>query len=469
MKGLFKWFGILLGVLVILIIAASVVVMLVVDKEMIASQMESVLHRHVTIDEIDIGLFSVVSGIEVAGVKVSNYKTADQLEALQGKPVAEGDLFAGLKRLSLKLRFLPLLSGSMQVGQFVLYEPVIHVVKYKNGTFNFSDLLQPEPDENKEEKKPSEPFSADDLPLSLTLGKVGLEQGTVTYLDRRVNQTVQIYDLTLLAHSAEIDPSNLEARNQVKIAFEMGIKPTERLKTAAVRSFDIGLAADGSVKPFDVKTRALDPEVTLEIGSPHGTLTGLKIFESIRSVKALEQYTGELAFLKDEVTWKEANAALWYKAGTAKISTGRITAEDYGLDFSGSTNIDTKAVDLDLGLELGEKTSKALRSSIEKNMQKELRGDVGKYVSAETLADMVMKRLTNEDGNVYLRYKVAGTTTSPKPTLVEPTLPPVQALLKEVVGDVADIAKEAAKKEGQKALDDATKQLKDQLDKSLRF
>jgi hypothetical protein len=469
MKGLFKWLGILVGVLVILIIAASVVVMLVVDKEMIAGQMESVLHRHVTIDALDIGLFSVVSGIEVAGVTISNYKTPEQLEALKGKPVSENDLFAGLKRLSLKLKFLPLLSGSVQVGEFVLYEPVIHVVKYKNGTFNFSDLFQPDGEEKEAEKKTSEPFSADDLPVSLILGKIGVEKGMVTYLDKRVNRTLQIYDLTLLAHSADIDPSQLDRKNEVKIKFETRIKPKERRKTAAVEYFDIGLDAKGSVKPFDVKTRLLDPEVALEVGSPNGTLSGVKIFDAIQSVKALQQYTGKLSFLQDEVTWKEADMDVWYKAGNAKVSTGRMEGEDFNLDFSGATNMDTKAIDLDLGMELGEGPSQAIRASIEKKMDKELKGDVGKYVSSGQLADLVMKRLTNEDGNVYLKYKVKGTTTSPRPTLVEPTVPPLQALLKEMGGDVADIAKEAAKKEAEKAIDDATKQLGDDLMKKLKF
>jgi len=469
MKGLLKWLGILVGVLVILIIAASVVVMLVVDKEMIGGQMESVLHRHVTIDAIDIGLFSVVSGIEVAGVKISNYKTPDQLEALEGKPVSDNDLFAGLKRLSLKLEFLPLLSGSVQVGEFVLYEPVIRVVQYKNGTFNFSDLLKPEGEEKKAETKTAEPLSADDLPVSIILGKIGVEQGEVTYLDKRVGRTLQIYDLTFLAHSADIDPSQLEKKNEVKLKFETGIKPKGRWKTGAVEYFDIGLAAKGSIKPFDSKTRLLDPEVSLEVGSPNGTLSGVKILEAIQSVKAIEQYTGKLSFLQDEVTWKEADMDVWYKAGNAKVSTGKIKGEDYTLDFSGTTNMDTKAIDLDLGMELGEEPSQALRASIEKKMQKELQGDVGKYVSSEQLTDLVMKRLTNEDGKLFLKYKVKGTTTSPKPTLVEPTVPPLQALLKEMGGDVADIAKEAAKKEGQKAIDDATKQLGDDLRKKFKF
>ena len=74
-----------------------------------------------------------------------------------------------------------------------------------------------------------------------------------------------------------------------------------------------------------------------------------------------------------------------------------------------------------------------------------------------------------KDGKVFLKYKVKGTTTSPKPTLVEPTVPPLQALLKEMGGDVADIAKEAAKKEAEKAIDDATKQLGNDLRKKFSF
>ena len=218
-----------------------------------------------------------------------------------------------------------------------------------------------------------------------------------------------------------------------------------------------------------MKTRKLDPEVALEVTSPKGTLSGVKILESIQSVKAIEQYTGKLSFLQDEVTWDKANMDVWYKAGNAKVSTGRIAARDYALDFSGSANIDTKAIDLDLGMELGKEPSQALRASIDKKMENELTGDVAKYVSSEQLTDMVMKRLTNENGNVYLKYNVTGTTTSPKPTLVEPTVPSLQALMKEMGVNVADIAKEAAKKEAEKAIDDATKNLGDDLMKKLKF
>jgi len=486
MKKVLKWIGILAAVFVLLLVVAGVVFMLVVDKEMIAGQMESFLHRQVKIEEIQVGIFSVVSGIEVKGVRVSNYRTPEQLEALRGKPVADKDLFAGLKSLNLKLKFLPLLSGNAELSELVIYEPVVNVVRYRNGTYNFSDLLAPrepekkkaetepppaKPEPAKEAKKPepSGPITADMLPVSVTLGKLGVEKGTVTFADRKYNQAFQIYNLTFLAHSAEIDPAALETKNLVKIKFESGIKPTDKLKTGAVELFDVGLAAHGWVKPFDVKTRILDPEVSLEVESPYGTLTGLRILKSIQSVKALEQFTGKLAFLKDDVQWKNAGVEAWYKADTAKLSSGRIPTDDYLLDVNGAMNIKTQAMDLDLGMELSEKENEVVRSSIEKNVSRQLSGDVAKYVPPEKITDMVMKRLVNKNGKIFLAYKVTGTPKSPRPRLVSPELPTLDQLVKDVAGDAVNIAAEAAKKEAGKAIEKATGDLEKKLKKSLDF
>jgi hypothetical protein len=484
MKKILKWIGILAALLIVLLVVAGVVFMLVVDKEMIAGQMAPFLHRQVTLEEIQVGIFSVVSGIEVKGIRVSNYKTTEQLESLQGKPVPDKDLFAALKSLTLKLKFLPLLSGNAELSELVLYEPVVNVVRYRNGKFNFSDLLAPrEPETKKEEPspakpkpaqeekaaEPSSPITADILPVSVTLGKLGIEKGTILYADRKFNQAFQIYNLTFLAHSAEIDPAALETKNQVKIKFESGIKPTDKLKTGAVELFDIGLAANGWVKPFDVKTRLLDPEVSLELESPYGTLTGLRILKEIQSVRALEQFTGKLAFLKDDVQWKKAGVEAWYKAGTAKLSSGRIPTDDYTLDLAGALNTKTQAMDLDLGMELSEKENEVVRSSIEKNVSKQISGDVAKYVPPEKITDMVMKRLVNKNGKIFLVYKVTGTPKAPKPRLVSPELPALDQLVKEVAGDAVNIAAEAAKKEADKAIDKAKGDLEKELKKSLDF
>ncbi len=91
MKKIFKWVAIVICGIFALIIIASIILMLVVTKDMIAEQMEKALNRHVTIEKIDVSIFSVVSGIEVKGVAISNFKTPKQLEALKGKPVEKGE------------------------------------------------------------------------------------------------------------------------------------------------------------------------------------------------------------------------------------------------------------------------------------------------------------------------------------------------------------------------------------------
>ena len=151
MKKFLKWLAIVIGGLIALIIIASIVLMLVINKDMIAQQAEKALNRHVTIESIDVSIFSVLSGIEVNGVAISNFKTPKQLEALKGKPVDKADLFIGLDSFTFKLKIMPLLQGKFELRELVLSAPKVNIVRYKSGAFNFSDLMQPSKKE-KEEK-----------------------------------------------------------------------------------------------------------------------------------------------------------------------------------------------------------------------------------------------------------------------------------------------------------------------------
>ena len=195
--------------IIVLIVAVGIVIVLVVDKGFIEEQMRSALNRHVTIEEIDVGLLSAVSGIEVRNVKVSNFKTASQLEALKDKPVSGRDVFVSLKSFTFKLQFLPILRKRFVLNELVLYEPVINVVKSKKGTLNVDDLLKTEPmteAEKKELKKKqqeeqkkkagateSRPLTADDIPVAVSIGKIGLEKGRLVYLDQTYNQKFAVY------------------------------------------------------------------------------------------------------------------------------------------------------------------------------------------------------------------------------------------------------------------------------------
>ncbi len=476
MKKIFKWVAIVIGSVLALIIIASIVLMLVITKDMIAQQMEKALNRHVTIEKIDVSIFSVVSGIEVKGVAISNFKTPQQLQALKGKPVDKNDLFVGLDSFTFKLKFMPLLQGKFELRELLLTGPKINITRYPSGAFNFSDLIKPSKEEKKVEEvkkeEPAKPLTADTLPVGITVGKVGIEKGVITFVDQSLKQTVQLYNLNAFVHDIEIDPKDLAKNNQVKVKLDIGIKTIGKTSGGSVQSFDIGLASRGTVKPFDIKTRILNPEISLKAGSPYGTMTGLQIFDAIKSNETLANYTGKFEFLSKDVKWKNGYVDIWYKGGLLKITNGKISTDDYAGNFKADINLNTKAINADIDMTLNEKHNKSIYNGIEKNASKLIKGDVAKYVKPDKVAEKAFGYLTNKDGKVFLQFAVTGTMDKPKTKLVAPKLPSLMDIIKDLGGDVADVAKEKAKEKAaettQKAVEKGTEKAKEKATKKLK-
>jgi hypothetical protein len=241
------------------------------------------------------------------------------------------------------------------------------------------------------------------------------------------------------------------------------------VQTGSVKSFDIGFAVNGKVIPFDLKTREANPEISVRVGLPYGTMTGLMIFEKIKSIDALTKYSGKLDFLKKDINWKNAMVNVWYKGGTAKLSDGRIKTDDFELNFAGMTNIHRKSIGLDVDMTLAEKHGDTIRSGIEKNVGKVIKGKIKDYVKAEDVAKTAFKRLVNEEGRVYLKYRVSGTLSDPDTKLLHPKLPSLSDMVSEAAGGIKDIAKEKAKDAGKKVADKAEKKLKKKLMKKFKF
>ncbi len=469
MKKVLKIFAGVIGGIVALIIIAGVAIMLIVDKPMIENVMEKNLHRHVTIGDIKVSIFSAISGIEVKDVKISNFKTEKQLEALKNKPVDAADVFVGLGSFKFKVAFGPLLKGNVVLKELMLYSPAVNVIRYKNGSFNFSDLLvspkmtaeekeakRKEMEEEakkkaEEAKKPQKPLTADDIPVAINVGKVGMEKGTVRFTDKQYEQVLEIYNLNAIVHSIHIDPKNLAKKNSLELDINMGIKTIGKSKKGSVESFDIGLAVDGDVKVFDLSTRKLDPEASIKLGSPYGTATGLQIFEKMKDIEALSKYCGKLSFLAKDISWKNAFVKIWYKAGTVKFSEGKLATADYEAVFGGDMNIDTKKINMNADMILAQKHGDKIRKGIDDNVKKAIKGPAAKYVKPETVTSMAMKPLVNKEGLVYLKYLVKGTLTSPDPQLVHPKLPSLGDLVKEAMGEVGDMAKDLAKEKAKEA------------------
>ena len=344
----------LIAVILILVVIAGIIIMIKVNKEFIASQISQALHRQVYIEKIDVSIFSIVSGIEIKKVAISNFKTPQELATLQGKPVPASDLFTGMESLLFKIRFLPLLRKQFDLKELVLYSPVINLAKSKQGVLNCDDLIKSKkkpdekaaPEKKAEVNEPAKPITADDLPVAVTVGEIGIKNGTINYYDGQNDQKFQVYKLTTLAYDINIDPKELEKKDEIKLKLAMGMKTVGAMKTGSVQNFDITLDAMGKVIPFDVKTRHLDPEVILHLAIPDGEITGLQIFNSVASIPLLGDYLGQyISFLKGKQQWKdskETGVDVRYKDNKAELTNGRLDLKEAKLLFDGAVNTDSK-------------------------------------------------------------------------------------------------------------------------------
>ncbi len=471
-KKILKIVGGFIAFIILLVVIASVAIIFIVNKELVQNQMIKALNRHVQIQDISVGIFSVVSGIEVKKVTISNFKTEKQLEALKGKPVPAGDLFVSMESLRLKLKFLPLMKKQFQLKECVMYTPVVNVSRSKGGAFNFDDLTRPkkltkeeqeelEKEKAEEAKNPKKPFTADDIPVAINIGEVGVKNGTVNYYDGQFDQRFQIYKLTAMVYNITIDPKDLQNKNNAKVTIYMGLRNVGTVKTGSVDTLDITFDIDGKVKPFDMKTRKLDPEASLHAGSPDGVITGLQIFNAIAGNNILSKYIGDqLSFLKGKQSWKGSKLAyvdVWYKAGVAKLSNGNLKLKECRLLFDGAFNTNSKALDVNLELELLKERNNAIKVGIRRQVESGLkRLGVDKYATPEKIAEAAMKPLLNKNGMVYMKFKVAGTTSKPTAQLTHPKLGSIDDIIKQIAGGVI---LEAGKQAGKKAIEEGGKQL----------
>jgi hypothetical protein len=446
----------LIAAILILVIIAGIIIMIKVDKAFIASQISQALHRQVYIEKIDVSIFSIVSGIEIKKVAISNFKTPQQLVALQGKPVPASDLFTGMESLRFKIRFLPLLKKQFDLKELVLYSPIINLTRSKQGVLNCDDLIKSKKQPADEEvKQPSKPLSADDIPVAITVGEIGIKNGTINYYDGEYDQKFQVYKLTTLAYDINIDPKELEKKDEIKLKLALGLKTVGSMKSGSVQSFDITLDATGKVIPFDVKTRHLDPEVFLHIAIPDGEITGLQIFNAVAAIPILGDYLGEhISFLKGKQQWKdskETGVDLRYKANKAELTNGRLDLQEAKLLFDGAVNTDSKALDMNMDMVMKKEINDSVKTALAKKIDAAIKSpEVKKYADSNELAEAAMQPLLNKDGMIDLKLKVGGTTRKTNVQLVQPQLDSLSTVVQKAAGSIATQAGKQLLEGGQK-------------------
>jgi hypothetical protein len=297
-------------------------------------------------------------------------------------------------------------------------------------------------------KEKSEPLKADDLPVAINVGSVGLSGGNINFADMGTGQKLNLYNVTAKVFDIKIDPQDIEKTNSMSLKIFAGIKTLSRPESGSVQSFDIGFDVTGKIIPFDKKTRILDPEVSVKAGSPYGKVTGLQIFNEMINVDQLAKYSGKFDFLQKEIDWKNGYVNIHYKANVVTLSGGKISTDDYGLTFGGSVNIASMGLNLNSDMILAKKHTEKVKGQLIKQVDKYIPSKVKSLIKPETIADKALKPLVNDKGELFLSYTIKGTTSKPNVDLVHPKLGSIsdmaQDSIKGVGGNVVDTAKEKA-------------------------
>ena len=129
---------------------------------------------------------------------------------------ADGNaMFVSFDSLTISIKPLPLLSSKLVVEKFRIVKPAVNIVK-KDTIYNFDDILafvKAKPKEVAEEK-PSKPFA-------YFLSNISMDQGSLVFVDKTVNSTTNLKDLSFFIPSVNFNQDELKDAG-IKFHFENG-------------------------------------------------------------------------------------------------------------------------------------------------------------------------------------------------------------------------------------------------------
>lgn len=275
--------------------------------------------------------------------------------------------FASVQGLKVSLALLPLLKKQLVVDTIYINGARANIVRYKDGTTNFDDLLSKE-EETSEQIK----FDIDGVIITDT---------AVTYTDEQANSRYKVSDLDLEAgHIALGEPFDLETdflleASQPQIKSQVGVNGNFMVDPEAGHYVAKGLDAtvEGSVaggKDVNIK---LSGDIDAKPDNTELLVDGLKLalsgnFDGAKVVADLE--APKLNILKDEVSGQTASLNFGWEKGTDAAKGNLVLT-----DIKGSP----RAVESG-GIKGGVSMTQANNRAIESQFSSPLRANLEKMV-----------------------------------------------------------------------------------------
>jgi AsmA protein len=279
-----------LAVVLVLIVGTILALPFLIDLSRFQDQykpaIETALNRQVHIQEIRLTIWPRI------GARVAGFTVLDD-------PAFGSGPFASLASLDVGVELLPLLSGKIEVEAVTLRDPVITVVKNKNGVLNVSTLGRPGVPAPETPSRAPLPSAEGPLKIlgMLAVDRVALTGGTLTYRDLSADKPVEymLQDLDVRLTSVRL-----------------GQTPTLHLDTV-VQPFATPLVLDGTFGPLKETTDLDAVDLRLAFGKTAFAITGKTVGRNATAdLRAAEINTADLPMalpLKKPVSVKDLHIA----------------------------------------------------------------------------------------------------------------------------------------------------------------
>ncbi len=217
MKKLLKWVGILAGVAAILLVAAFFTLKAIFPEEKVKSIIQTyaqnTLKREVTFTDLSFNLI----GITLKDLAISESTTFEQ------------GTFIKAQNVTVKVALLPLLKKQINITTIGLKGIEVNVLKNKEGTFNFDDLLNSQetssPSTDKGEAENT------DLFFGVLVEHIYLKKGLISYQDQQEDFQVTIQDFNL-----DISDLDLAKPFSTKLNFTANYQDNQRSLSFPIKS-----------------------------------------------------------------------------------------------------------------------------------------------------------------------------------------------------------------------------------------
>ncbi len=341
-KKVFLYSGITLVVILGILLVLPFVINLDKYISKITGPASKAIGRQVSIEHLRL---TILSGL---GVELKNVTVQEKVPAKTP--------FVHVEDVEVGVKLLPLLEKEIAISKVILVKPAINIIRYPNGTYNFSDLLQ------KKAQKPAEKITATAKPPS------GIPEGF--YLDK-FSLTDGVINITDAGHGKQhtygLNHINLGVYGfNVKKAFKVSVGVSfDNLKDARL---DINGKVGPTGRQVSVEHLPLNLTISLKhIDIPYVmSLAGVKamplsagtldVDEKLNSrssgdmdINGTIQLTG-LALTNGTVSPFSISNNLQFipKEKLLTIKDVTVKSDGINLGIKGNTNIAAKTVNLDL-------------------------------------------------------------------------------------------------------------------------